>query len=60
MQYSVGGLFHWVQHGFVNEGVYQAGWSKARKVEEEVQNAKWWADATNLFSILDELAKLCL
>lgn len=55
-QYSAGGLFRWVEHGFIKEAVYQARWSKARKVQEEEHNEQRWAEAINMFSTLEELA----
>ncbi|KAF7984935.1 hypothetical protein HWV62_9851 [Athelia sp. TMB] len=54
-QYAAGGLFRWVEHGFVKEEAYKAGWSKARMAQEEVANAQRWAEAAKMFSTMDEL-----
>ncbi|KIM78406.1 hypothetical protein PILCRDRAFT_75550, partial [Piloderma croceum F 1598] len=37
-QYTTGGLFCWVDHGYQTESSYKKGWNKARKQEEEEVN----------------------
>jgi len=34
-QYTAGGLFQWVDHGYQTEEAYKKGWTKARKQAEE-------------------------
>ncbi|KAK7015132.1 hypothetical protein VNI00_019213 [Paramarasmius palmivorus] len=50
--YSAGGLFRWVEHGFVTEKLYQATLSRAQSVAAGVER---WASGLALFSTLDEL-----
>lgn len=54
-QYTAGGLFRWVDHGYQTETSYQAGWSKKRKEEEEEENRRRWSKGVSMFSTLDEL-----
>lgn len=54
-QYTAGGLFRWVDHGYQTEASYQAGWSKGRKAEEEETNGRRWAEGVKMFSTFDEL-----
>ncbi|KAK7015510.1 hypothetical protein VNI00_019108 [Paramarasmius palmivorus] len=50
--YSAGGLFRWVEHGFVTEKIYQGTIARARSVAAGVER---WASGLALFSTLDEL-----
>lgn len=54
-QYTAGGLFRWVDHGFQTEEAYKQGWNKARKLEEEGVNLKRWEEGIGMFSTLEEL-----
>jgi hypothetical protein len=54
-QYTAGGLFRWVDHGFQKESEYYAGLSENEKIEEEDAMQRRWAMGLNLFSTLDEL-----
>ena len=54
-QYTAGGLFRWVDHGYQTESSYKKGWNKARKQEEEEVNRQRWLQGTSMFSTLDEL-----
>lgn len=54
-QYSAGGLFCWVDHGFQSERAYRAGWSEARKEQEAEVGCRRWEEGMGLFMTLDEL-----
>lgn len=54
-QYAAGGLFRWVEHGFVREKDYKKGWSKAREEKELEDGKRRWEEGIALFSTLDEL-----
>ena len=57
-QYTAGGLFQWVDHGFQKEDNYYAGSSEDEKIEEEETMVRHWAMGLNLFSTLDELKSM--
>lgn len=57
-QYTAGGLFRWVDHGFQKEDEYYAGLSKEEAVEEEEAMQGRWKMGLGLFSTLDELKSL--
>ncbi|KAK7022815.1 hypothetical protein VNI00_016942 [Paramarasmius palmivorus] len=50
--YSAGGLFRWVEHGFVTEKIYQATLAKAQAL---VAGVSRWVSGFALFSTLSEL-----
>jgi hypothetical protein len=54
-QYTAGGLFRWVDHGYQTEKSYKKGWSKKRKQAEEEVNKQRWVQGVGMFSTLDEL-----
>jgi hypothetical protein len=54
-QYTAGGLFRWVDHGYQTETSYKKGWNKARKQEEEEVNKQRWLKGVSMFSTLEEL-----
>lgn len=58
-QYTAGGLFRWVDHGFQKEDEYHSSLSKEEAVEEEVAMRRRWTMGLGLFSTLDELKNLC-
>ena len=55
-QYTTGGLFRWVDHGYQTEKSYKKGWSKVRKDAEEVANQQRWIQGVGMFSTIAELA----
>jgi hypothetical protein len=57
-QYTAGGLFRWVDHGFQKEGRYYAGLSEGQRVEEEEVMRRRWSMGLSLFSTLDELKSM--
>ncbi|KAK7016198.1 hypothetical protein VNI00_018963 [Paramarasmius palmivorus] len=52
--YTAGGLFRWVEHGFIPEKLYQATRSRAQAV---VEGKDRWTSGLALFSTLEELSK---
>jgi hypothetical protein len=58
-QYTAGGLFRWVDHGFQKEGEYYSSLSKGEATEEEGAMQHRWEKGLGLFSTLDELKNLC-
>jgi hypothetical protein len=58
-QYTAGGLFRWVDHGFQKEGDYHSSLSKEEAIEEEGAMRRRWTMGLGLFSTLDELKSLC-
>jgi len=54
-QYTTGGLFRWVDHGYQTETSYKKGWNKARKQGEEEVNRQRWLQGVSMFSDLNEL-----
>jgi hypothetical protein len=59
-QYTAGGLFCWVDHGYQTEKSYKKGWSKARKQAEEDANQQRWVRGVGMFSTLAELATMSM
>ncbi|KAF7978208.1 hypothetical protein HWV62_1190 [Athelia sp. TMB] len=57
-QYTSGGLFRWVEHGFRSETKYMASLNNSMKKEEEEIAAKRWDEGMDLYSTIDELKKL--
>ncbi|KAJ7938088.1 hypothetical protein B0H13DRAFT_1588193 [Mycena leptocephala] len=55
-QYTAGGLFRWVQHGFRSEEAFWASLSTAETKVEKQKDAERWDDGVHLFSYEDELA----
>lgn len=54
-QYSSGGNFCWVDHGFQTEETYCAQRTAEEAKEEEVCRHKRWEMGLNMFSTLEEL-----
>jgi hypothetical protein len=58
-QYTAGGLFRWVDHGFQSASAYSAGRTKAQlkkhECQEEHKGAERWRMGVNLFSTLSSL-----
>lgn len=54
-QYTAGGLFRWVDHGFQKEEGYWGGLSAKEKLEEERVKKGRWAMGLRLFSTIDDL-----
>jgi hypothetical protein len=57
-QYTAGGLFRWVDHGFQKEDEYYSSLSEGERVEEEEAMQRRWAMGLGLFSTLDELKSM--
>lgn len=57
-QYTAGGLFRWVDHGFQKEEEYRSKLSEEEVIEEEEAMRHRWAMGLGLFSTLDELQDL--
>jgi hypothetical protein len=57
-QYTAGGLFRWVDHGFQKEDEYYSKLSEKEAVEEEAAMRSRWEMGLGLFSTLDELKSL--
>ena len=57
-QYTAGGLFRWVDHGYQMETSYKKGWTKKRKEAEEEVNQRQWTEGLGMFSTLAELQKM--
>jgi hypothetical protein len=53
-QYTAGGLFRWVDHGFQSAKSYLAG-LKNRQRPEELRSENRWSMGVNLFSTLASL-----
>jgi hypothetical protein len=53
-QYTAGGLFRWVDHGFQKEAEYHSRLSEAETVEEEEVMWCCWVTGLGQFSTLDE------
>jgi hypothetical protein len=54
-QYTAGGLFRWVDHGFQKESEYYSSLSGCERIEEEEVTQRRWATGLSLFSTVDEL-----
>ncbi|KAJ7195686.1 hypothetical protein GGX14DRAFT_376769 [Mycena pura] len=54
-QYTAGGIFRWVQHGFQTNKNYQRSLSKAGKRAAFKADAKRWEDGVNLYTYKDEV-----
>ena len=54
-QYTAGGLFRWVDHGFQKEDDFWAGLSAQERAEEKKVMEGRWAMGLGLFSTVDEL-----
>lgn len=54
-QYTSGGLFRWVEHGFRSVSKYMAGLSKIEKAEEERLAGERWNEGMHLYCTVDEL-----
>jgi hypothetical protein len=57
-QYTAGGLFRWVDHGFQKEEEYRSKLSEEEVIEEEEAMRHRWTLGLGLFSTLDELQDL--
>lgn len=54
-QYTAGGLFRWVDHGFQTEYSYRAKSSEEEKLAEMKRMEKRWEMGLGLFSTVEEL-----
>lgn len=54
-QYSLGGNFCWVDHGFQTEEAYCARKTDEEAKEEELRRCKRWEMGLSMFSTLEEL-----
>ncbi|THU94032.1 hypothetical protein K435DRAFT_669144, partial [Dendrothele bispora CBS 962.96] len=54
-QFSAGGLFRWVDHGFKTEEAFKASLTREEAELEAVQKRNRWQMGLNLFSTLEEL-----
>lgn len=54
-QYSLGGNFRWVDHGFMSEKDFAAKTTASKAEEEENHRRARWQMGLNLFSTLEEL-----
>ncbi|KAF9076439.1 hypothetical protein BDP27DRAFT_1357898 [Rhodocollybia butyracea] len=54
-QYSSGGNFRWVDHGFQTEEKYRASMTAKEAEDERIRKKGRWKMGLNLFSTLDEL-----
>ncbi|PBK65758.1 hypothetical protein ARMSODRAFT_1022189 [Armillaria solidipes] len=56
-QYSVGGLFYWVDYGYQTSEDYWGGLSKGETAEVKKQKQDQWTMGLQMFSKLEELRK---
>ena len=54
-QYTAGGLFRWVDHGFQSTEDYLSGLNSEQLVEERLRSEKRWMEGVNLFPKLASL-----
>jgi hypothetical protein len=54
-QYTAGGLFRWVDHGFQKEEDYYSSPSEEEMVVEEIAKQRRWTMGLGLFSTVDDL-----
>ncbi|KAJ7222791.1 hypothetical protein C8J57DRAFT_1094440 [Mycena rebaudengoi] len=57
-QYTAGGIFRWIEHGFQNEESYLASLSKEERKREKAEGLERWAMGGDLFSSLESLKAL--
>ncbi|KAJ7033930.1 hypothetical protein C8F04DRAFT_957076, partial [Mycena alexandri] len=57
-QYTAGGLFRWIEHGFQSEEAYFSSLSKADRAREEAEKRARWAAGVGLFLTLSELRSM--
>ncbi|KAJ7017226.1 hypothetical protein C8F04DRAFT_1279802 [Mycena alexandri] len=54
-QYTSGGIFRWIEHGFQSEEAYFASLSAEECVKERAEARSRWENGAGLFCTLDEL-----
>ncbi|KAJ7027271.1 hypothetical protein C8F04DRAFT_1189707 [Mycena alexandri] len=54
-QYTAGGLFRWIEHGFQSEEAYFASLSPEDRVRESAEARARWGSGAGLFCTLEEL-----
>ncbi|KAJ7017059.1 hypothetical protein C8F04DRAFT_1280151 [Mycena alexandri] len=54
-QYTSGGIFRWIEHGFQSEEAYFASLSPEERVKEREEARARWEGGASLFCTLDEL-----
>jgi hypothetical protein len=54
-QYTAGGIFRWIEHGFQSEEKYLESLSPAERAREREEVKTRWQMGAGLFSTLDEL-----
>lgn len=57
-QYTPGGLFRWVEHGFRGEEAFKRSLTKATRAEEEERTQGRWGKGMAMYSTIDELKKM--
>lgn len=57
-QYTSGGLFRWVEHGFQGETAYNESLSAGGKRDEASRKAGRWEKGMNMYSTIAELVSL--
>ena len=58
VQYAAGGLFRWVENGFMTEENWLAKASKEERQAHDNRRNSRWADGVEMFTKLDELRSL--
>ncbi|KAF7975687.1 hypothetical protein HWV62_8797 [Athelia sp. TMB] len=54
-QYTAGGLFRWVEHGFRGEKAFLASLTKKQRAEEQERAQGRWVKGMSMYSTIDEL-----
>lgn len=57
-QYTAGGLFRWVEHGFRSETSYKRDLSPSEKASEDERMKERWARGMATYFTIDELNAL--
>ncbi|KAJ7460536.1 hypothetical protein FB451DRAFT_1341308 [Mycena latifolia] len=55
VQYTAGGLFHWVRNGFKTDEDWERSVSRKQKAEHEAEKKEWWEEGMKMFSVIDDL-----
>ncbi|KAJ7027581.1 hypothetical protein C8F04DRAFT_1266815 [Mycena alexandri] len=57
-QYSAGGVFRWIEHGFQSEEAYLASLSSKERARDGNEIRERWSKGVGLFSTLEELVSM--
>ncbi|KAJ7027674.1 hypothetical protein C8F04DRAFT_1266784 [Mycena alexandri] len=57
-QYSAGGVFRWIEHGFQSEEAYLASLSSEERARDRTETRERWSKGVGLFSTLEELVSM--